>query len=163
MKLAIISDTHDNIWKLEDAMPHLRSADAIIHCGDLCAPFMVKRLVEGLPGKPVHIVWGNNDGDPYLISKVADSFPEIQIHGQLAQLVLEEVRIGVNHYPEIARDLARSGSYDLVCYGHDHTAHEMMVGDCLLLNPGELMGMKGASTLALVDLDDKSVEWVSLA
>lgn len=162
MKLAIISDTHDNIWKLEDAMPHLRSADAIIHCGDLCAPFMVKRLGEGLPGKPVHIVWGNNDGDPFLISEVADSFPEIQIHGQLAQLELEGVRIGVNHYPVIARDLARSGSYDLICYGHDHTAHESKVGDCLLMNPGELMGMKGKSTLAIVDLPGKEINWITL-
>jgi putative phosphoesterase len=122
----------------------------------------VKRLGEGLPGKPVHIVWGNNDGDPFLISKVASGFPEIQIHGHLAQLELEGVRVGVNHYPVIARDLARSGSYDLVCYGHDHTAHESMVGDCLLLNPGELMGMKGKSTLALVDLEDRSVVWVTL-
>jgi hypothetical protein len=123
---------------------------------------MVKRLGEGLPGKPVHIVWGNNDGDPFLISKVADSFPEIQIHGQLAQLELEGVRIGVNHYPVIARDLARSGSYDLVCYGHDHTAHESKVGDCLLMNPGELMGMKGKSTLAIVDLPGKEIHWITL-
>lgn len=162
MNIAIISDTHDNIWKLEDAMPHLRSADAIIHCGDLCAPFMLKRLGEGLPEKPVHIVWGNNDGDPFLISKVASSFPEIQIHGQLAQLELDGVRIGVNHYPVIARDLARSGSYDLVCYGHDHTAHESMVGGCLLLNPGELMGLKGKSTLAIVELPGKEINWITL-
>ena len=162
MNIAVISDTHDNIWKLEDAMPHLHSADAIIHCGDLCAPFIVKKLGEGLPDKPIHIVWGNNDGDPFLISKVANNFPEVQIHGQLAQLEIEGVRIGVNHYPEIALDLARSGSYDLVCYGHDHTSHESMVGDCLLLNPGELMGMKGESTLAIIELPGKEINWITL-
>lgn len=162
MKIAILSDTHDNIWKLESAMPHLQSADAIIHCGDLCAPFMVARLGEGIREAPIHIVWGNNDGDTFLISKVANDFPHVHLHGQLARLEFAGARIGVNHYPEIAQDLAKSGSYDIVCYGHDHLAHESIVEGCLLLNPGEVMGMKGASTMALLEVEDRSVAWVTL-
>ena len=93
---------------------------------------------------------------------MAGGYPQVQLHGVLAQIDVEGMRIGVHHYPEVAVDLARSGSYDLVCYGHDHTAHEEMVGDCLLLNPGEIMGMKGKSTLAIVELPDKQVEWIEL-
>ena len=48
MKIAVLSDTHDNIWKLAQAMPHLAAADAVIHCGDLIAPFMIKRLAAGI-------------------------------------------------------------------------------------------------------------------
>ena len=161
MKIGVISDTHDNIWKLEQAMGFLQAVDLVIHCGDLCAPFMIKRLGEGIQA-PIHIVWGNNEGDPSLISKVAESYPQVQLHGVLAKIDLEGVRIGVHHYPEVAVDLARSGSYDIVCYGHDHTAHEEMVGDCLLLNPGEIMGMNGRSTLAIVELPNKQVEWIEL-
>lgn len=160
MDIAVLSDTHDNIWKLEAAMPHLKTAEVILHCGDLCAPFVVKQLGEGLGERPIHIVWGNNDGDTFLISQIAAAFPNVALHGPLARLETGGLRVAVNHYPDIARGLALSGEYDLVCYGHDHTPHDEWLGDCLLLNPGEVMGMKGRSTLALVEAETREVRWV---
>ena len=162
MKIAIISDTHDNVWKIDQAMPYMRSADVVIHCGDLCSPFVVKRLGEGLKDTPVHIVWGNNEGDRFTISKVALGYPQVVLHGPFAKLEIGGLRVAVNHYPEIARGLALSREFDLVCYGHDHTAHEETVGGCLLLNPGELMGLNGYSTLALLDPSSREVTWVNL-
>ena len=129
MKIAIISDTHDNVWKIDQAMPYMRSADVVIHCGDLCAPFMIRELGEGLGDIPIHVVWGNNDGDTFLISKIARSFPNITLHGQFTELDLDGLSVAVNHYPDIANALSRSGLYDLVCYGHDHIAHEESVGN----------------------------------
>ena len=43
MKIAVMSDTHDNIWNLEDALAIIKDekADLIIHCGDFVAPFML--------------------------------------------------------------------------------------------------------------------------
>lgn len=151
MKIAILSDTHDHIWKVDQAMQQMREAEVILHCGDLCSPFVIRHLAAGSGGRPIHIVWGNNDGDPRLISQVAASFPFITLHGQFAELTLDGVRVAVNHYPEIARPLAASGHYDLVCYGHDHTAHHSRVGRCILLNPGEILGMKGRRTFAWYD------------
>ena len=162
MQIAVLSDTHDNIWKLAEAMPHLAAADAVIHCGDLVAPFVLQQMGEGVPDKPIHVVWGNNDGDTFRLAKVAARFPHIVLHAELARIEIGGMPIAVTHYPEIARDLARSGSFRLVAYGHDHQAHEERVGDCLLLNPGEVMGMKGRSTLAVVGVPDGSVRWVDL-
>jgi len=162
MKIAVLSDSHDNIWKLREAIPHLKEVDVVIHCGDLCAPFMIRELGKGLGGIPLHIVWGNNDGDPYLISKLSQSFSHIELHGQLAELELDGFKVAVNHYPKIGQALARSGLYDLVCYGHDHTAHDSWVSECLLLNPGELMGMNGASSFAIVDVKSRGVKRVTL-
>lgn len=162
MQIAVLSDTHDNIWKLAEAMPHLAAADAVIHCGDLVAPFVLQQMGEGVPDKPIHVVWGNNDGDTFRLTKVAARFPHIVLHGELARIEIGGLPIAVTHYPEIARDLARSGSFRLVAYGHDHQAHEERVGDCLLLNPGEVMGMKGRSTLGIVEVPDRSVRWVDL-
>jgi putative phosphoesterase len=162
MKIAVLSDSHDNIWKLAAAMPHLAAADAVIHCGDLCSPFMITRIGDGVGGKPVHVVWGNNDGDRHLIGRNAARFPGITLHGQVAQFEFGGLRIAVNHYPELARGLAASGEFDLVCYGHDHTAHQERIGRCLLLNPGELMGMKGPSCMAVVETDSRAVEGIDL-
>lgn len=162
MKIAVLSDSHDNVWKLDAAADRIRATDAVVHCGDLCSPFMVRRLGEIAGERPIHIVWGNNDGDTFLIGQVAGAFPSIQLHGTLAEIELGGLRIAVNHYPQIASGLARSGKYDVVCYGHDHLKHASRDHECLLLNPGELMGMKGASTLALLKTDTLEIEFVEL-
>lgn len=163
MRIAIMSDSHDNIWKLERALKAMSDADVLIHCGDLCSPFVIKQVGEAAKGRPVHVVWGNNDGDVRLICKLAGGFSGIQLHGSFADLELGGTRIAVNHYPEIARPIAASGSYDLVCYGHDHKAHEELVGNSLLLNPGELMGLYGRTTFAWFDTESREVEWVEVS
>jgi putative phosphoesterase len=162
MKIAMISDSHDNIWKLEKAMPFLSQTDVILHCGDLISPFMIKRLVKDLEKIPVHIVWGNNDGDKALLSKLAQESGSITIHGDFASLEFGGKKIAINHYPEIARREAESGKYDLVCYGHDHTAYHEKIGETLLLNPGELMGLNGRSTLVIYDTQTEEINWVEL-
>jgi putative phosphoesterase len=162
MKLAVLSDSHDNIWKLDQALPELAQADAVLHCGDLCSPFMIKRLAEGVGETPIHVVWGNNDGDQFTIGRVAREFKQVTLHGDLAAFELGDVPVAANHYPEIAEGLAASGEFDIVCYGHNHTQKQEKIGGCLLLNPGELMGMNGASTIAIVNLVDMGVQFVTI-
>lgn len=164
MRLAILSDIHDNIWKLASALPHIAEAGAVIFCGDLCSPFTLDRLARGTAGKPVHVVWGNNEGDVRLMTKVIAEQDNVTLHGQLAALAFDGLRVAVNHYPEIARGLAASGAYDLVCYGHDHIAHEerLAAGGPLLLNPGEVMGLYGRSTFAFFDTATRAVTFVEI-
>ena len=162
MQLAIFSDTHDNIWKLDNALILMADADVLIHCGDLCSPFVVKRLGESAKGRPVHIVLGNNDGDGRLILEIASRYPAIFLHGALAEIEVDGLKIAINHYPEIARPLAASGSYDLVCYGHDHTAYEERTESTVLLNPGELMGLNDKTTFATFDTQSKKVVFVEV-
>jgi putative phosphoesterase len=150
MKIAICSDIHDNIWKLEAALPGMNDADVLLFCGDFCAPFTLAQLAEGFDGL-VHAVFGNNDGDQRLLLQVAQKAANATLHGQLADLTFEGVRIAVNHYPDIAQGLAASGLYQVVCYGHDHTPHQSRAGETLLLNPGEIMGRFGRSTYMLFD------------
>ena len=160
MRIGIISDTHDNIWRLEDALIHLEDAEVVLHCGDLISPFMVHRLGKGLGSRPVHMVWGNNDGDKRMVSKVADTYSNITIHGDFVELELGGLAIAVNHYPEIGQALAHSGRYALVCYGHDHTAFQQEIGETLLLNPGEVMGMNGRATLSVYDTETRQAELI---
>ncbi len=156
MRIAICSDIHDNIWKLERALPGMNEANVLIFCGDFCAPFTLRQIARGFEG-PVHAVLGNNDGDQRLLLQVAEEMGNVELHGQFAELEIGGLRIAVNHYPEIARGLAASGRYDVVCYGHDHTLHEERVGQTLLINPGEMMGMKGRSTYMILDTEARTV------
>ena len=152
MLIAVMSDVHDNVWNLADA---LRKASAVgaaelIFCGDFCAPFTLTQIAQGFAG-PVHCVFGNNDGDPRLLMRNAEAAGNVTIYGQYAELEKGGRRIAVNHYPEIARRLVESGQFDLVCYGHDHLAHVEQVGAAVLANPGEVMGRFGRPTFGLYD------------
>lgn len=156
MRITICSDIHDNIWKLADALPGMNDGDLLIFCGDFCAPFTLAQLAEGFRG-PIHVVWGNNDGDARLLSKVAAAAGNVTLHGELAELDLDGFQVGVNHYPEIAIGLAESGRYDLVCYGHDHFLRTERVGDTWLINPGEMMGRFGKSSYVILDTETQNV------
>jgi len=155
MNIAVLSDTHDNIWNLERVLAEIgRQPDvrALIFCGDFCAPFTLQQIAEGFAG-PVHVVFGNNDGDQLLLSRVAGRFEHVTLHGFYAELEYGDRRIAVVHYPDLARRLAQSGQFDLVCYGHDHTAKVERVSGTLLVNPGEVMGRFGRPSYGLYDTE----------
>jgi len=149
MKIAILSDVHDNIWKLETLMGSLE-ADVLVFCGDFCAPFTLAQIAEGFSG-PVHAVFGNNDGDQFLLARVARNFSHVVLHGDFAELELDSRQVVVTHYPHIGQALARGGTYDLVCHGHSHERVVEQTGPTLRVNPGEVMGRFGLSTYALYD------------
>lgn len=156
-KVAIISDSHDNIWNLDRALEQIRAsgAELLLHCGDMIAPFIVNKLAAGFPGE-IHIVFGNNDADGRLLQTLAANHDRVHLHGVYIELAAGTRKIAMIHYPEPALRIAQSGQLDLVCYGHNHTKHAEEIGDCWLVNPGEIMGMNGPATWGLYDCDAHS-------
>jgi putative phosphoesterase len=139
MKIAILSDIHDNVWKLAAALQAVREADALICCGDLCSPFVAHQLGRGFPG-PIHIVFGNNDGDLFRIANNARRYDHIHLHGELFRGEFDGKRVAANHYDSIGRALAASSEFDVVCYGHNHIYEVARSGRSLAINPGAIMG-----------------------
>jgi putative phosphoesterase len=158
MRIAILSDIHDNIWKLETLLGSLE-AEVVIFCGDFCAPFTLAQIAEGFSG-PIHSVFGNNDGDLFLLARVASQFPHVKLHGEFAELTLDTRRVAVTHYPAMGRALAQGGVYDLVCHGHSHERVIEQEGNTLRVNPGEVMGRFGTSTYAVYDTATGQAEFV---
>jgi putative phosphoesterase len=161
MKIAILSDIHDNIWKLDALLADLQ-ADALVFCGDFCAPFTLAQIAEGFAG-PVHAVFGNNDGDQFLLAKVASRFPHVTLHGVYAELEFDARKIAVTHYPEVGIALSRGAAYDLVCHGHSHERIVERHGKTLRVNPGEVMGRFGLSTYAEYDTSLHQVKLVEVS
>jgi putative phosphoesterase len=152
MRIAIISDIHDNIWKLAASLERLGEADALICCGDLCAPFIVPQMAEAFP-RPIHIVFGNNDGDRFRITQQAQRYENVTIHGETADLTLGGKRIAVHHFEDVGRLIAAAGNYDVVCCGHNHVYEVERVGRTLRINPGEIMGRFGTATYVVYDAE----------
>lgn len=150
MLIGVMADSHDNVPKLEAAVSLFkqRQVQHVLHAGDFVAPFAIEPL-RGLDC-PVLSVFGNNDGERL---GLAARIREVgEVHAYLATATLDDRRIAVVHYPELAEPLAESGAYDLVVYGHTHRVDQNQ-DHGLLLNPGETGGwLTGCSTVAVVDL-----------
>ena len=152
MNIAIISDIHDHISNLRNALNKLKTADCLICCGDLCSPFIVKELAEGFPGKEIHIVFGNNDADLFRISLTASKYDHLHLHGEFCDIMLDGKHFAINHFDHIGRALATSSEYDVVCFGHNHQFEIAHEGETLIINPGEIMGeLSGYATFVLYD------------
>lgn len=157
-KIAVFSDSHDHLPSLEKALQAANAAGAemLLHCGDLCAPFVLRTLSRHFSG-PIHVVFGNNDADGRLLQTVAAENVHVILHGIYAEIETGGRRIAMIHYPEPAQRIVQSGQLDLVCYGHDHTQLLEQYGNAWLLNPGEIMGMRSTPSWALYDTETHTV------
>ena len=163
MILSIMSDTHDHIWNLRKALAFIeeRGAAAIIHCGDFVAPFMLKELDKAKI--QVHGVFGNNDGDQYLLTKLSlTELSHITLYGLTGELEFGDFKVAFTHYRAVAEGLAASGRFNLVCFGHSHEVCHEKVGETVLLNPGEVMGKDGSPGFYLVDTATRSYERIPI-
>ncbi len=167
MRILLVSDIHDHLWRLQAVLAHAAAADVLICAGDLCSPFIMAALGNGFTG-PVHVVFGNNDADLWRITANAGRFGErLHIHGELAEINLDGVDFAVNHYDNIGRALGASGKYDYVIFGHNHRREITVAGKTTLINPGTLMGVGFAAgkpqavpaTFALLDTQSREVAW----
>jgi len=163
MLVAVMSDSHDNIWNLRKAVKIIQNHQAglIIHCGDFIAPFMLKELDQA--GIPVHGVFGNNDGDQFTLTKMSlGTLDHITLHGLSGQVDVEGFNIGFTHYRAMGEGLATAGNSRLVCFGHSHEHEIRQAGHVTLLNPGEIMGKQGSPGFCFVDTDSAEIERVEL-
>jgi putative phosphoesterase len=163
MKIGVLSDTHDNLANLHKAVEIFskNGVEAVLHGGDFCSPFTLpifKPLSE--KGVKMHAVFGNNDGDHVLLTRRGEGFCTFSDGTCIVNLGGR--RIIVMHYPDVADDLYRGGSFDLVVYGHDHRAR--IAGETRkLLNPGTCSGyLSDRATVALIDTANMAAELVDL-
>ena len=159
MKVAVLSDCHDRLENLQKVLDQIQDAEVALFCGDYCAPFTLKMLATGFQG-PLHSVLGNNDGDVFLLLRIAQQAGNVTFYQPMASLELDGRRVAVVHYPEFGEPLALSGEYDAVFSGHNHTAEAKMLGSTLWANPGELMGRYGKPSFGLYDTETNTFEIV---
>ena len=160
MKVCILSDSHDHIPLLEEAVRQARElgAAAVLHCGDVVAPSTLHCLEQF--ELPVHVIHGNNTGDLYALTRLSHKPGGVlRYHGMDAGIELGGRRIFLVHYPHYARAMACSGDWDLVCCGHSHKVlieqlPTVRQDSAWLVNPGTIGGVgKSKATWVMGDLD----------
>jgi len=163
MVVAIISDTHDNVFNTEKAikMAKEKGCEVLFHCGDLISPFMVPLLASFQ--KEVHFILGNNRGDIALMCEHLKKYPWVHFHGEHAFLEIDGFKIAMVHYPKMAYTLAKSQDFDYVFCGHTHKFEVQEIGKTLVVNPGEILGKEGLPTMVILDLSSKSWEKIEFS
>ncbi|MFC4769289.1 metallophosphoesterase family protein [Effusibacillus consociatus] len=162
--IGVLSDTHlpkKGTDLPEIVLERLKGVDAIIHAGDLTAPFVMETLEQLAP---VTAVAGNVD-PPELASLL----------GWQKRIEIEGYRIGITHghlgkgksTPERAWNAFKGGRQpvpvDLIIFGHSHIPHEEWRDGVLLLNPGSPTDKRRQPhfSFCLLHIGEKiHVEWV---
>ncbi len=159
--IGILSDSHDNLPALGDAVRLFRAAGCrlLIHAGDVVAPFAARELEAA--GCPVRAVFGNCDGEREGLRKAFEPFGLIQEAPFVVEA--EGKRILIVHLDSSVAGQARGGVYDLIVFGHTHRPGTRTAGRTLILNPGETGGwVTGKRTVALYDPAAHAAELIPL-
>lgn len=117
MRLAILSDTHGLLRPA--VIARLKTADAILHAGDINKPSIVHQLRQYAP---LYVVRGNNDRG------WAEDIPHdltVTLEGVTFYLV--------HNKKEVPADLSH---VDVVVFGHSHKYFQQEREGILWLNPG---------------------------
>jgi len=165
MLIGIMADTHDNLPLVEKAVQKLNEENVglVLHAGDYVAGFVILKFKE-LHAKLIG-VFGNNDGDHELLKKRFSENPNLDMHGNFADVTVDGVRIALLHGSdrELLKALIESQSFDIVVHGHSHLAEAYKKGKTLVINPGEVCGyLTGKPTISLFDTAKREARQVEL-
>jgi len=149
MLIGVVSDTHGHLPRTQQAVSRLTDlgVELVLHCGDVGSP----QVIEALAQWPVHFVFGNVDDPSELREAIGQ--PGRHCHERFGKLEILGKKIAFLHGDDgkLLRQTVQSGTWDLVCYGHTHSAEITTHGRTLLVNPGALYRAP-QPTLAVVDL-----------
>ncbi len=158
MKAAVLSDCHDNVPVMEQAVARATElgAEVILFAGDMVAPFTAKKLAtfEG----PVVAVFGNNDGERKGLSTVLDRIEDPPVEVDLGGCHV----VMVHDLSHLDASRRHDESIDVIVHGHTHDLQHTG-SNPMLLNPGELGGwLTGRRTFCLLDTDTLAVDVIDL-
>jgi len=161
MKIAIISDIHENFHNLILALQEMEKeqVEQILCLGDLINPGIAKVL--STQPIPVFMIWGNNDGDKVEITLAAQrEGSNMTVSPRTYDfLSLDGKKLFLTHYDDLAKPMAQTGLYDAVFFGHNHDLSHEKIGNCLLINPGEIAASKTkTATFAIYDTKKHSYQ-----
>jgi len=146
MKLGVISDSHDNLVAVAAAVRFFQdqAVEQILHAGDYCAPFALKRLLQSRI--PFDGVFGNCDGEREGLAKLLPSLGpgprHLELGGQKICIVHDRSRLGHEAIE----------ASDILLFGHTHEPLVQRENGRLVVNPGESAGwLTGRCTVAVID------------
>ncbi|MDZ7691379.1 MAG: metallophosphoesterase [Balneolaceae bacterium] len=162
MLIGLISDTHDHVPHIREAVSIFkeREVELVLHAGDYCSPFTIPHF----EGVPLQGIFGNNDGDKYLLMEKFRSI-SADLQGDFMEVQAGGRELAVYHGTDqpITDALIHCGNYDAVISGHTHESSLEQVNGTLAVNPGTAHGFEEEATIAVLETDSLNVEYIHLS
>ena len=151
LKIAIISDSHDNTKSLKNAIQiaNEQKCSYFFHLGDVISPYSAKFLGEfnGI----VKGVFGNCDGDRVELTKTFNNFGG-EIRNPPFKFNIKGKSFVLMHEPYLLDEIIKSDEINYIFYGHLHKIDFRKISKTTVLNPGESAGFKKVSNFFIMDL-----------
>ena len=161
MKVVIISDVHDNLANLQKVLDYCEKSkiEKMICCGDTASEETIDFLQKNFPGK-IWLTPGNMDVGYWDYDELVKKYKNtnLKIFPEEGEAEIDGHRIAFVHFPDKARELARTGKYQFVFYGHTHKPWEENINNCRVLNPGNVANLYSPATFAVWRTEDDKVE-----
>lgn len=159
MKIAIVSDIHDNLANLNIFLAWIKkeNIEKIICLGDVTDSDTLSQLATKF-GKQIFLVHGNVE--LYDIKDVS-KHPNIQDFGKIGMINLDRVTIGFVHEPTYIKKLQSTNSdtnFDYIFYGHTHKPWLNQENGTIIANPGNLSNTFHAAAFATLDTENNKLE-----
>ena len=163
MRVGLMSDSHDRVPAIAEFIKQFQTAGIglVLHAGDFCAPFALDPFENAQMSMAG--VFGKNDADLESLRTRAARAIGLELFESPHSFDIGGKRILLAH--DLADIPERSiESHDIVVHGHLHKQEMKDRGNTLIVNPGESCGwVNGIPTAAILDLDAKKVEWLTLS
>lgn len=153
MKILVISDTHGDISKAEEAIKSNKDIDLIIHLGDYFRDAM--KLSSMFPEYPFEYIYGNSD---FMIENVpAEKL--LDVDGKKI-FITHGHRYSVKWDYEKLFKKAKELSADMVLFGHTHCPDIVTRDECFILNPGSTSDPRDDSdeSYAIIEIENEQVK-----
>lgn len=154
MLIAVLSDIHDHTTNMLVALNRAREEGCshLFCLGDVVESATFRLLCEEWPYS-ADIIYGNNEWETGAFTRIASLYPHVTHLGSIGRIDRGGRHLFLNHTPFPAVQAARSGDYDAVFCGHTHVPRIEWIGSTLFVNPGEILGRRGAPSIALYDTE----------
>ncbi len=164
MKIAVISDSHDNLANLAKAKTIIeqQKIKQVICLGDVQDP-ETWQMLDRWQVK-MAAVMGNADREIISWKKLSASLQNITLFNSVGELSWQDKKIIFSHYPGIVKKIVERypGKYALGLYGDTHQPWEENFHHTKLLNPGNIANIFYAPSLAIIDLNNLKAKLILL-
>jgi hypothetical protein len=157
MKIAIISDIHDNLANLKIFLIWAKkeSVEKIICCGDVTNSDSVDFLAKSFGGE---IILAQGNMEVYDDS-ILSNYLSVNYLGRSGVAEVDGIIIGVCHEPGyIPKVLERNKAVKIIFYGHTHKPWLETKDGVSLVNPGTLGGVFQKASFAVWDTKTGGLE-----
>lgn len=164
MKVAIISDIHDNLPNLKKVLKYCleNHVEKIICCGDFGTERTFDKLAE-FKGE-IFTVLGNMDEGYVEYVNIKDKYPHFQVWEIFGEVEIDNLKIGFSHniHDAYAKISEKKGYFDFYFYGHTHKPWEQDFLGTRLVNPGNVANQWFQPTFAVLDTNSQELKLITI-